>query len=323
MTSEDRRSLYGELEHLLTEQRNRRSTNIDAKSIPEMLKIINREDERVATAVRREIPHIARAVNLVVEALRQGGRLIYVGAGTSGRLGILDATECPPTYGTDPSAIQGMIAGGKRAMFSSIEGAEDRAQEGRRAVEKKRVTGSDVVCGIAASRRTPFVVAAIQRAKELGAKTIYVTTNPRDDFHLDVDVAICPVVGPEVIMGSTRMKSGTAQKLVLNMMTTAAMIRLGKVYKNMMVDLQIKSRKLEERAKRVVMIVTGVSYERARNALRAARGHVKTAIVMVKAKVSAGEARRRLNRAGGFVRVAIGEKRGLTNRHIKQKPERS
>jgi N-acetylmuramic acid 6-phosphate etherase len=208
-------------------------------------------------------------------------------------------------------------------MFSSIEGAEDRAQEGRRAMEKKRVTESDVVCGIAASRRTPFVVAAIQRARELGAKTVYITTNPRSQFHLDVDVVICPVVGPEVIMGSTRMKSGTAQKLVLNMITTAAMVRLGKVYENMMVDLQIKSRKLEERAKRVVMIVTGINYERAEKALRAANGHVKTAIVMVKAKISAREARRRLNRADGFVRVAVGEKSGSTNRHIEQKSKRS
>jgi N-acetylmuramic acid 6-phosphate etherase len=323
MANKDKKFVFNELEHLPTEQRNRRSMDIDARSISGILRIINQEDGRVAGAVRREIPHIARAVDLVVEALRQGGRLIYVGAGTSGRLGILDATECPPTYGTDPSAIQGMIAGGKRAVFRSIEGAEDRGQEGRRAIEKKRVTGNDVVCGIAASRRTPFVVAAIQRARELGAKTIYVTTNPRAGFHLDVDVAICPVVGPEVIMGSTRMKSGTAQKLVLNMITTTAMIQLGKVYENMMVDLQIKSRKLEERAKRVVMIVTGVNYERAEKALRAANSHVKAAIVMVKAKVSASEARRRLNRADGFVRAAIAEKRIRTNRHIKQKPGRS
>ncbi|MGA9365195.1 MAG: N-acetylmuramic acid 6-phosphate etherase [Bacteroidota bacterium] len=317
------KSLFNELQGLLTEHRNRRSMNIDTKSVPEILRIINQEDKKVARAVRREIPHIARAVDLVVEALSRGGRLIYVGAGTSGRLGILDATECPPTYGTDPTMIQGVIAGGKRAVFRSIEGAEDHAQKGRRAVEEKRVSEEDVVCGIAASRRTPFVVAAIQRARELGAKTIYVTTNPRGNFYLDVDVAICPAVGPEVIMGSTRMKSGTAQKLVLNMITTAAMIRLGKVYENMMVDLQIKSRKLEERAKRVVMIVTGISYQRAEKALRAAGGHVKTAIVMVKAEVSASEARRRLNQADGFVRVAIGEKSISTDKHIRQKSQRS
>jgi N-acetylmuramic acid 6-phosphate etherase len=299
------KSLFNELHGLLTEERNRRSMNIDAKSVSEILTIINKEDQGVANAVRREIRYIARAVNLVVEALKQGGRLIYVGAGTSGRLGILDATECPPTYGTNPKTVQGVIAGGRRAVFRSMEGAEDLAEEGRFAVEQKHVTAKDVVCGVAASRRTPFVVAAIDRARELGAKTIYVTTNPRGDFHLDVDVAICPVVGPEVIMGSTRMKSGTAQKLVLNMITTAAMIRLGKVYENMMVDLQMKSRKLEERAKRVVMIVTGVSYQGAEKALRAADGHVKSAIVMIKAKVSASEARKRLNESAGFVRAAI------------------
>jgi N-acetylmuramic acid 6-phosphate etherase len=300
-----RKHLFNELQGLLTEQRNRGSRNIDAKSVADILSIINAEDKKVAAAVGKEIPHIAQGVDLVVGALKRGGRLIYVGAGTSGRLGILDASECPPTYGTDPRVIQGVIAGGKRAVFCSIEGAEDRAQEGRHTMEKKRVTGKDVICGIAASRRTPFVVAAMQQAKELGAKTIYITTNPRSDVHLDVDVEICPVVGPEVVMGSTRMKSGTAQKLVLNMITTASMIKLGKVYENMMIDLQMNSRKLQERAKRVVMIVTGVDYGGAEKALRAAGGHVKTAIVMIKAKVSAREARERLQAADGFVRAAV------------------
>lgn len=303
----EKQSLFSELRGLSTEQRNRRSINIDAKSVSEILKIINAEDKKVAHVVGKEIPYIARAVELVVDALKRGGRLIYVGAGTSGRLGILDATECPPTYGTNPEMVQGIIAGGKRAVFCSIEGAEDHADEGRRAIDRKHVTEKDVVCGIAASRRTPFVVAAIERARECGAKTIYVTTNPRGDFHLKVDVAICPVVGPEVIMGSTRMKSGTAQKLVLNMMTTTAMIGLGKVYENMMIDLQMKSRKLEERAKRVLMIVTGANYEAAEKALKAAGGHVKTAIVMIKAKVGALEARKRLDEAEGFVRAAITE----------------
>jgi N-acetylmuramic acid 6-phosphate etherase len=303
-----RKHLFNELQGLLTEQRNRRSMNIDARSVGGILRIVNTEDKKVAAAVGKEIPHITEAVDLVVDALKRGGRLIYVGAGTSGRLGILDAAECPPTYGTDPRIIQGIIAGGNRAVFRSIEGAEDCAQQGRRAIEKKRVTGKDVVCGIAASRRTPFVVAAIQRARELGAKTVYVTTNPRGDIDLDVDVGICPVVGPEVIMGSTRMKSGTAQKLVLNMITTAAMIRLGKVYQNMMIDLQMNSRKLQERGKRVLMIVTGVDYDGAEKALRAAKGHVKTAIVMIKAKVSAREARERLRATGGLVRAAVKRK---------------
>jgi N-acetylmuramic acid 6-phosphate etherase len=299
------KELFNELEGLSTEQRNHRTLGIDGMSTRDILQRINSEDKRVTTAVRKELGSIAKAVDLVVDSLNSGGRLIYVGAGTSGRLGILDAAECPPTYGTDPEIIQGIIAGGKRAVFRSVEGAEDRANEGRLAIDRKRVSSKDVVCGIAASRRTPFVVAAVQRAKERGAKTIYITTNARRNLRVKADVAICPVVGPEVIMGSTRMKSGTAQKLVLNMITTTTMIRLGKVYGNMMVDLQMKSRKLEERAKRVLMIATGVSYETAERTLRKAGGHVKTAIVMLKARVSATKARERLVEAGGFVRAAI------------------
>jgi N-acetylmuramic acid 6-phosphate etherase len=299
------KKLFDELESLSTEQRNRRTLDIDGMSIRDILRTINVEDKRAANAVANEIGHITKAVNLVVDSLKRGGRLIYVGAGTSGRLGILDAVECPPTYGTNPETIQGVIAGGKRAVFRSVEGAEDRAAEGRSAMDRKRVSRKDVVCGIAASRRTPFVVAAVERAKERGAKTIYITTNAPRNFHPKVDVAVCPAVGPEVIMGSTRMKSGTAQKLVLNMITTTAMIRLGKVYENMMVDLQLKSRKLEERAKRVLMIATGVSYETAERALWAAGGHVKTAIVMIKARVGASKAKRLLAEADGFVRAAI------------------
>jgi N-acetylmuramic acid 6-phosphate etherase len=299
------KELFNELEDLSTEQRNHRTLGIDGMSIRDILQRINAEDKKVTSAVRKELGNIAKAVDLVVNSLKNGGRLVYVGAGTSGRLGILDAAECPPTYGTDPEIIQGIIAGGKRAVFRSVEGAEDRANEGRLAIDRKRVSSKDVVCGIAASRRTPFVVAAVQRAKERGAKTIYITTNARRNLRVKADVAICPVVGPEVIMGSTRMKSGTAQKLVLNMITTTTMIRLGKVYGNMMVDLQMKSRKLEERAKRVLMIATGVSYETAERTLRKAGGHVKTAIVMLKARVSATKARERLVEAGGFVRAAI------------------
>jgi N-acetylmuramic acid 6-phosphate etherase len=300
--------IFRDLASLSTESRNPRSMNIDAKSVRDILRIINVEDEKVPLAVSKEISYIAKAVEIVVEALRQGGRLIYVGAGTSGRLGILDAAECPPTFGTDPRMIQGVIAGGKRAVFRSVEGAEDRPSAGRQAIDRKRVTKKDVVCGIAASRRTPFVVAAIERARQRGAKTIFITTNPRSRFNLNVDVAICPDVGPEVIMGSTRMKSGTAQKLVLNMITSAAMIRLGKVYENMMIDLQMKSHKLEERAKRVLMTVTGIDYKTAARKLREANGNVKTAVVMLKANVSAREAKELLRRAGGFVRIALGSK---------------
>src|SRR3972149_2149276 len=195
------KELFDELEGLSTEQRNPRTLGIDGMSIRDILQMINAEDKKVATAVGNEVGNIAKAVDLVVESLSNGGRLIYVGAGTSGRLGILDAVECPPTFGTNSETIQGIIAGGKRAFFRSVEGAEDRAAEGRLAIDRKRVSSKDVVCGIAASRRTPFVISAVRRARERGAKTIYIPTNARRNFHLKVDVAICPVVGPEVIMG--------------------------------------------------------------------------------------------------------------------------
>ena len=298
-------SLFSELQALATEQRNPRSMQIDTASVREILEIINTEDHKVPIAVREEIPYIAQAVEIVVAAFRQGGRLFYVGAGTSGRLGILDASECPPTYGTPPEMVQGIIAGGPKAVFRSQEGAEDVEAHGAQALQDAGVAPPDVVCGIAASRRTPYVVGAVRYAREIGCKTLFVTCNPRSEFNLDVDVAMCPVVGPEVIMGSTRMKSGTAQKLVLNMITTASMIRLGKVYENMMVDLQMTARKLVERSKRTVMMVTGLDYEAATRALEAAGGHVKTALVMILAEVSAEAAQQRLDKADGFVRAAI------------------
>ncbi len=298
-------SLFSELQALATEQRNPRSMRIDTASIREILEIINTEDHRVPIAVREELPYVEQAVGIVVEAFRLGGRLFYVGAGTSGRLGILDASECPPTFGSPPEMVQGLIAGGPAAVFRSQEGAEDVEEDGAAALREAGVAPPDVVCGIAASRRTPYVVGAVRYAREIGCKTLYVTCNPRSEFNLDVDVAICPVVGPEVVMGSTRMKSGTAQKLVLNMITTAAMIRLGKVYQNMMVDLQMTSRKLVERSKRTVMTVTGLAYDEASAVLQQADGHVKTALVIALAGVDASEARRRLERAGGFVRPAL------------------
>lgn len=279
---------------------------IDTASVEEILEIINTEDHFVPIAVRHEIPYIARAVNLTVKAFNEGGRLMYVGAGTSGRLGIVDASECPPTFGTPPEMVQGIIAGGREAVFRSQEGAEDVEADGAKALDAHDVSPPDIVCGIAASRRTPFVVGAVNHARELGCSTLFITCNPRSEFDLDVDVAMCPEVGPEVVMGSTRMKSGTAQKLVLNMLSTASMIRLGKVYENMMVDLQMTSKKLEERSKRIVMIATGVEYEEATSVLEAANGHVKTALVMVLGNVDAGEAGRRLEEADGFVRDAIG-----------------
>ena len=312
----DLAKLFDQLKDLTTEQRNPASMDIDARSVEEILTIINAEDKKVSVAVEVEIPYIARAVELVVHAFKRGGRLIYAGAGTSGRLGVLDAVECPPTYGTDPEMVQGIIAGGERAMFRAQEGVEDKEENGAKDIDDKNVNERDVVCGIAASLRTPYVVGAVKRAKERGAATVYVTTNPRTklqsaefaELAAAIDVAICPEVGPEVIMGSTRMKSGTAQKLVLNMITTTAMIRLGKVYENMMIDLQMTNQKLRERAKRVVMTITGVSYEQAADYLEKAGWHVKTALVMIKAGVTRKEAVERLGKSHGFVRAAIEEK---------------
>ncbi len=287
--------------------------DIDTRSIPEILKIINEEDKRVASAVENEIVYIAKAVEIVVDSFKKGGRLIYLGAGTSGRLGVLDAVECPPTFGVDPKKVQGIIAGGEKAMFRAQEGAEDHEEGGVKDINEIAVGNKDVVCGIAASLQTPYVVGAVIEAKRRGAKTIYLTTNPRKKFSIPefselskaIDVAICPEVGPEVIMGSTRMKSGTAQKLVLNMITTAAMIRIGKVYENMMIDLQLTNQKLKERAKRVVMTITGIGYEAAAEYLEKADGQVKTALVMIKANVSKIDALNRLQKADGFVRSAI------------------
>ena len=297
--------LAASLARLHTEQRNPASTNLDELSTEGVLRLINWQDKLVPLAVEREIPHIVQAVEFVVSSLKAGGRLLYFGAGTSGRLGVVDASECPPTFGTDPTMVVGVIAGGHAAMFRSQEGAEDNEEQARRDVDAHQVGNRDTVCGIAASRRTPYVVAAVGRARELGARTVYITTNPRAEFDLHVDVAICPEVGPEVLMGSTRMKSGTAQKLILNMITTTAMVRLGKVYENMMVDLQQTNRKLVERSRRIVMMVTGVGYDDAARVLAEAGGHVKTAIVMILADVGLEEARHRIDQAGGFIRGAI------------------
>lgn len=300
-----RSAVFDEIKNLVTEQRNPRTADIDTKSTEEILRRINNEDKTVPYAVEKEIPYIAQAVELLVRAFKNGGRLFYVGAGTSGRLGVLDASECPPTYGTDPDMVQGIISGGFQTLIRSQEGVEDRADEAVNDILERGVTDCDVVVGIAASRRTPYVVAAIGKAREIGAKTVYVTCTPRSEMNIPVDVAICPVVGPEVVMGSTRMKAGTAQKLVLNMLTTTAMILLGKVYGNMMVDLQMTSQKLVERSKRVVMMVTGVGYDKAERVLQQAQGHVKTAIVMLLAGVDQREAVDLLEKTDGFVRKAL------------------
>lgn len=301
----DDRDRFDEFARLATEQRNPRTLDLDTLDVPAILARIHAEDRTVPEAVSRELPWIARAVELVVASFREGGRLVYVGAGTSGRLGVLDASECPPTFGSDPQMVQGLIAGGPAALVRAVEGAEDREEEGASAIEQLGVGPRDTVVGLAASRRTPYVVAALRAARARGARTAYVTCTPREEFTLDVDVAICPVVGPEVLMGSTRMKAGTAQKLVLNMITTTAFVRLGKAYENMMVDLMATSRKLVERSRRTVMTVTGADYDTAARAIEAAGRSVKTAIVMLKLGCARGEAESRLRAAGGFVRAAL------------------
>ncbi len=304
----DRRSgkaIFRELGKLVTEQRNPRSKNLDRLSTAQILKLMNQEDRRVPLAVGREIRNITRAVDLIVERLARGGRLFYVGAGTSGRLGVLDATECPPTFGTPRTLVQGIIAGGRRALVRSVEGSEDDSKTSQAALRKHRVGERDVVVGIMASRRTPYALGAIEYGRKVGAATIAVTANPKGSTPLRCDVVIAPRVGPEVLTGSTRLKAGTAQKLVLNMLTTGAMVRLGKVYENLMVDLRTASRKLEERTKRVFMNATGATYEETGPWLKRAGGSLKVAIVMRRARVTRAEAERRLKEAQGWVRAAI------------------
>ncbi len=301
----EERSRFEEFARLATEQRNPSTRDLDTLDVPGILERIAAEDRTVPAAVARELPHIARLVELVVASLRVGGRLFYVGAGTSGRLGVLDAAECPPTFGSAPEQVQGIIAGGCGALVRAVEGAEDDAEEGARIVAARGVGPRDTVIGLAASRRTPFVVGALVRARELGARTGCVTCTPRAEFKLDVDVAVCPEVGPEVLMGSTRMKSGTAQKLVLNMITTAAFVRLGKAYENMMVDLMATSEKLVERSRRTVMSATGVDRAEAARVIAAAGGSVKTAIVMIRRGCDRTAAERCLAATGGFVRAAL------------------
>ena len=305
----DDRARFEEFARLATEQRNPRSMDLDMLEVPELLAVITAEDRAVPEAVALELPHIARAVDMIVASFKAGGRLIYVGAGSSGRLGVLDASECPPTFGSDPDMVVGVIAGGYTAVVRAVEGAEDRADQGAQAMDDLEVGPEDTVVGLAASRRTPYVVSAVSRAKSLGARTAYVTCTPREEFTLDVDVAICPVVGPEVLMGSTRMKAGTAQKLVCNMLSTAAFVRAGKAYENMMVDLLANSQKLVERGRRTVMTATGCDYTQAGHAIEGAGKSVKVAIVMLKLGCTREEAVRRLTDADGFVRVAVGEGR--------------
>ncbi|MDI6754386.1 MAG: N-acetylmuramic acid 6-phosphate etherase [Thermodesulfobacteriota bacterium] len=288
-----------------TEKDNPNSAKIDSLSALKIAKIINREDQKIALIIRSQLKSIARAIEIVQEALAQGGRLFYVGAGTSGRLGVLDAAECPPTFSVSPADIQGIIAGGKRALWRSVERAEDDFQAGVQAIRRARVRAKDVVCGISASGKTTFVQAALTEAKKKRARCIFITCHPSPKITPWMDVVINPVVGPEVIAGSTRMKAGTATKMVLNMISTGAMVRLGKVYGNLMVDVKPVSAKLKDRAERIITSVLSCSRYRAKKLLQASKNRPKVAIVMGAKGLSAGEAERLLKEKKGFLREAL------------------
>ena len=293
------------LEKLLTEQANPASASLDLLPTEQVLRIINSEDARVAGAIEREIPAIARAVDAIVAAIEKGGRLFYIGAGTSGRLGVLDASEIPPTFSAEPSMIQGIVAGGDAALSRATETTEDDPAIGARDLLARGFTAGDVRVGLAASGRTPYVLGAVAEARKMGAATVGISCTPDSELARAVAIAITPLVGPEVIAGSTRMKAGTAQKMVLNMLSTGACVRLGYVHGNLMVNVQPKNRKLRDRAQRIIAQSAGVTYERAGELLAEAGASVRTAIVMAKAGVGRAEAERRLAAAGGRISKAI------------------
>ena len=293
------------LRHLATEESNTASVDLDRKSALQIARIINAEDTGVAAAVKRGLPKIAQAIDLIAEALSNGGRLIYVGTGTSGRIAALDAAECPPTFDTDPSLVQFVIAGGPQALGTAVEADEDSRKLGRKEIAKRKPGRNDVVVGVAASGRTPFTVAALRYARSHGAKTVAVTCNRNSQLEKAADVAIVAEVGPEVVAGSTRMKAGTAQKMILNMLTTGAMARLGYVYGNLMVNVHLKNEKLAERGVGILEQAAELDRREARKLLAAARNRVPVALVMAKAEVNAVQAVRALKRSGGHVRRAI------------------
>jgi N-acetylmuramic acid 6-phosphate etherase len=297
------------LDPRITEQRNPRTEAIDLASAQEIVDLINAEDRMVADAVATQRKEIARAIEMAERALRAGGRLFYVGAGTSGRLGVLDASECPPTFGTDPEMVQGIIAGGTAALTKAQEGAEDNPEGARKDIAARDIGARDFVIGIAASGTTPYVREALAEARRRRAATAIVACSPpAAELRREVDVAIVPITGPEALTGSTRMKAGTATKLVLNTITTGVMIRMGKTFGNLMVDLRATNEKLKDRSERILMEVCGVDREAARALLREAKGHVKTAIVMQKLGLSRADAERALEQAGGVIRRALESK---------------
>jgi N-acetylmuramic acid 6-phosphate etherase len=293
------------LDKLLTEQRNPASARIDSLATEEMLRVINEEDRKVAPAVAREIPRIARAVEAVAAAMERGGRLFYIGAGTSGRLGVLDASECPPTFNVPPELVQGIIAGGEKALSKATEASEDVAEPGARDLAERGFTAGDVLVGIAASGRTPYVLGAVRAAKAMGAVTVGISCTPDSELSRAVDIAIEPLPGPEVLTGSTRMKAGTATKLVLNMLSTGVMVRRGMVYGNLMVNVQPRNEKLEDRARRIIGAAAGVSAGEAARLLEESGRNVRTAIVMARLGIGREEAERRLAAAGGRISETI------------------
>jgi N-acetylmuramic acid 6-phosphate etherase len=306
------RRIFQEIEGLTTEGINPGSEDLDSFSVRQILNFMSAEDAGIAAAVRAVLPQVEEAVEKALASFKQGGRLIYTGAGTSGRLGIIDASECPPTFGSDPEMVQGIIAGGRETVFMSREGIEDLRDEGHSDLENIDLTAKDTVVGIATSSRTPYVLGALDYARGVGAATVFLICNPRvagDPAEKPADIVIAPLVGPEVIMGSTRLKAGTATKMILNMITTTAFIRMGKVYKGMMVDLKAWSQKLKARSRRILMLATGLEYEAAGEYLEKAGGSVKTAIVMTLCKIDREEAEKLLEKSNGFVRSAL-EKSG-------------
>lgn len=295
------------LKNLTTESRNENTLNIDKVSTLKMVKMINDEDKKVAKAVENELTKIAEAIDCIVARIHKGGRLIYIGAGTSGRLGVLDASECPPTYGVSEELVQGIIAGGKEAIFRAKEGAEDSRELAVEDLKSKDITKNDTIVGLAASGRTPYVIGGLKYANEIGALTISVTCNDNSEVAKEAQISIAPVVGPEAITGSTRLKSGTAQKLVLNTISTGVMIKLGKVYGNLMVDLKTTNEKLVERAKGIVCKATGVTIEEAAEVLHKTDFDVKLAIFMILSKLNKDEAKIKLDENKGYIAEALKE----------------
>lgn len=294
-----------DLAKLTTESRNEDTLNIDKVSTLDMVKIINNEDKKVAAAVEAELPKIAEAIDEIVKGMHKGGRLIYIGAGTSGRLGILDASECPPTYGVSEDLVQGVIAGGKEAIFRAKEGAEDSKELAVEDLKNRNLNENDAVVGLAASGRTPYVIGALEYANEIGAVTVSITCNKDSEVSKVAKISIAPVVGAEVVTGSTRLKSGTAQKLVLNMLSTGAMIKLGKVYGNLMVDVRATNEKLVERAKKIVCEATGVEREKAENILKETDFDVKLSIFMILSELNKDEAKKILDANKGYIAEAL------------------